>query len=532
MVNSNNSSQVSRLYWLRGEPWVWLCGGGLAVILVMVFTMFWVVGSNGFSAFWLKPIFKVKLADDSYLLGEIVKEEDVGTLMHKIQYKVGNREIYGLDFRWVDAADVVEWQTPEDVVMLERQEYGNFYGWISGFELSDFPMKEGPLPSQLKEFFRVSQQRLVEIESLKDEIGDLNHELEEVRLQALEDGVSDWKLLPEAVVLQKEFERVLESLNTAEHSLSLNKVILRDVSGKVEKLSGGHLVRFVFPNQAGIGAKLLFYAEKVWELLSGDPRESNTEGGLFPAIFGTVFMIFLMSLFSFPMGVIAGIYLREYAKEGVLVRTVRIAVNNLAGIPAIVYGIFGLGFFIYGIGAFIDQSAYSERLPEPTFGTGGVLWASLTLGILTIPVVIVATEEALGAIPRAIRESSLALGATKFQTLVKILLPSASPGIITGLILSMARAAGEVAPLMITGVVKLAPTLPIDGNWPFLHLERKFMHLGFHIYDISCQSPNVEAAKPMVYVTTVLLLIIVLVLSSFAIWLRARMKRKFQVAAV
>ncbi|HSR36705.1 MAG TPA: phosphate ABC transporter permease PstA, partial [Desulfurivibrionaceae bacterium] len=262
------------------------------------------------------------------------------------------------------------------------------------------------------------------------------------------------------------------------------------------------------------------------------PRESNTEGGLFPAIFGTVMLIFLMSIFSFPLGVLAGIYLREYAKDGWLVKMVRIAVNNLAGIPSIVYGIFGLGFFVYGIGAQIDQFFFAERLPTPTFGTGGILWASLTLGLLTVPVVIVATEEALGAIPPGIREGSQALAATKFQTLSKLLLPMASPGILTGFILAMARAAGEVAPLMITGVVKLAPALPVDGHFPYLHLDRKFMHLGFHIYDIGFQSPNVEAAKPMVYVTTFLLICIVLVMTSTAIYLRNRMRKKYAVVDV
>jgi phosphate transport system permease protein len=209
------------------------------------------------------------------------------------------------------------------------------------------------------------------------------------------------------------------------------------------------------------------------------------------------------------------------------VRLVRIAVNNLAGIPSIVYGIFGLGFFVYGIGGSLDRLFFPERLPTPTFGTGGIFWASLTLALLTVPVVIVATEEALGAIPAGVREGSLSLGATKFQTLMRILLPMASPGIMTGLILAMARAAGEVAPLMITGVVKLAPSLPLDGNFPFLHLDRKFMHLGFHIYDIGFQSPNVEAAKPMVFVTTLLLVLIVVAMSSVAIWLRNRMKKRY-----
>ena len=268
-------------------------------------------------------------------------------------------------------------------------------------------------------------------------------------------------------------------------------------------------------------------SRKIGELLWANPRESNTEGGLFPAIFGTVMLIFLMAVTCFPLGVLAGIYLGEYAKEGFLVRLVRIAVNNLAGIPSIVYGIFGLGFFVYGIGGLLDQWLFPERVAAgtPTFGTGGILWASLTLGLLTVPVVIVSTEEALRAIPRGIREGSLALGATKFQTLVRVLVPMASPGMMTGFILAMARAAGEVAPLMITGVVKLAPQLPVDGAFPFFHLDRKFMHLGFHIYDVGFQSPNVEASKPMVYVTTLLLLLIVLGMTSVAIYLRNRMRK-------
>jgi len=152
----------------------------------------------------------------------------------------------------------------------------------------------------------------------------------------------------------------------------------------------------------------------------------------------------------------------------------------------------------------------------------------MTLGLLTVPVVIVATEESLRTIPRGVREGSYALGATKFQTLRRILLPMASPGIMTGFILAMARAAGEVAPLMITGVVKLAPSLPVDGTFPYVHLNRKFMHLGFHIFDVGFQSPNVEAAKPMVYVTTMLLMGIVIVATSLAIRFRARMRKKYQ----
>jgi phosphate transport system permease protein len=274
-------------------------------------------------------------------------------------------------------------------------------------------------------------------------------------------------------------------------------------------------------------AKTGFYLSKVWEFVAGEPRESNTEGGVFPAIFGTVMMVMIMSLVVTPLGVLAAFYLREYAKQGPFVSTVRIAVNNLAGVPSIVFGVFGVGFFIYLVGGSIDRFFYPESLPTPTYGTGGILWASLTLALLTVPVVIVATEEGLAAIPGGMREASLALGATKFETTWRVVLPAVMPSILTGLILAMARAAGEVAPLMITGVVKLAPALPIDGYMPFLHLERKFMHLGFHIYDVGFQSPNVDAARPMVYTTALLLLLVVLVLNLTAVLIRNKLRRKY-----
>jgi phosphate transport system permease protein len=331
--------------------------------------------------------------------------------------------------------------------------------------------------------------------------------------------------------LLAEFNIIMEELNNETAGLNQSTALFEDASGEEKEIALTTIVRAYRPNTMGFFAKAAFYAGKVKELLVGEPRESNTEGGLFPAIFGTVMMVLFMSIISVPFGVIAAIYLREYAKEGLLVRIVRIAVNNLAGVPSIVYGVFGLGFFIYGLGSGIDQLFYPERLASPTFGTGGILWASLTLALLTVPVVIVSTEEGLASVPNGLRQGSLSLGATKFQTLIKIVLPMATPGIMTGMILAMARAAGEVAPLMLVGVVKLAPTLPIDGQFPFFHLDRKFMHLGFHIFDVGFQSPNVEAAKPMVFVTTLLLLAIVITASSTAIHLRNKMKKKYATKA-
>jgi len=256
------------------------------------------------------------------------------------------------------------------------------------------------------------------------------------------------------------------------------------------------------------------------------------EGGVWPAIFGTFVMTVLMSLAVVPFGVLAALYLREYAKAGPLISVIRIAINNLAGVPSIVFGVFGVGFFCYLVGGTIDEVFFQAKLPGPTFGTPGIMWASLTLALLTLPVVIVATEEALSAVPGSMREGSYACGASKWQTIRRIVLPRAMPGIMTGMILSMARGAGEVAPLMLVGAVKLAPELPVDGFFPYIHLERSFMHLGFHIFDLGFQSRNAEAAKPMVFTTTLLLIGIIFFLNIVAVLLRNRLRRKFLTSAI
>ena len=331
--------------------------------------------------------------------------------------------------------------------------------------------------------------------------------------------------------LQEAYGQKEEELLSLYRDNTRYELVVQDVNGteKLLPIAGG--VRGFLPNNMTQLERLGLYVTRFWEFFWEDPREANMEGGVFPAIFGTVMMVIIMTIIVVPFGVIAALYLREYAKQGPLVRCVRIAVNNLAGVPSIVFGVFGLGFFIYMIGGSIDQFFYQDSLPTPTYGTGGILWASLTLALMTVPVVIVSTEESLAAIPSEWREGSLALGATKWETLRKIVIPGALPGMLTGTILAMARGAGEVAPLMITGVVILAPTLPVDGHWPFFHLERKFMHLGFHIYDVGFQSPNVEAAKPMVFMTTLLLIIIVVALNLAAIALRNRLRNRLRFGA-
>ena len=525
-------------FWRRGEHCVWGTAAALTLTLLLALTLIVVVIVNGLGVFWPSRVTEVELVDGNRAMGEVIRREAVYQGEgERLQFKVGNRDLYGLDFRWIDESQIAAIDYPDDAVVLEREEYGNFYGRLLSVEAPEltFSAQQTPWQQLTAAHHYVEQQRHGELGALAKQLSRLNAKTARVRAKVdkllyrgVPEGHEDLQQLhAKQQRIDREFQDIVVLQAAQLEKLSQVKATFADAAGTQRVVPVADIVRFYRPNQMSLVKKTSFYISKLYELIFGEPRESNTEGGLFPAIFGTVMLIFLMSLLSFPLGVVAAIYLREYAKEGPVVRLVRIAVNNLAGIPSIVYGIFGLAFFVYGIGGSIDRLFFPERLPTPTFGTGGILWASLTLGLLTVPVVIVATEEALGAIPQGVREGSLALGATKLQTLVRTLLPMASPGIMTGLILAMARAAGEVAPLMITGVVKLAPALPIDGNFPFVHLDRKFMHLGFHIHDIGFQSPNVEAAKPMVFVTTLLLVLIVLIMSSVAIYLRNKMKKRY-----
>ncbi len=533
-------------FWKSGDPFVWLTGGALAASLLMILGLVLLILINGLGQFWPDDLSEVILKNDQKLLGEIWEREAIPSdaiaasdgIGHRIRMKIGNRDLYALDFRWVDESDIARIERPANALAMERIEWGNFYGYFKAVKMND-AIIESALSSAWPRIQTILgdmndlRDQIREIE--KDEIGAINYKIERHRLsirktelqaKSEESTARITELQNQVRRLEDEYEIVEKRLESLSQKSRQYFLTMATADGREKDINLFDVVRIYQPNSMNAFNKSGFYTSKVWEFVTGEPRESNTEGGIFPAIFGTVMMVMIMSIMVVPFGVVAAVYLREYAKQGFFVRLVRIAVNNLAGVPSIVYGVFGLGFFIYAIGGTIDQLFYPEALPTPTFGTGGILWASLTLSLLTVPVVIVATEEGLAAVPREIREGSLALAATKFETLWRIVVPSAMPGILTGLILAVARAAGEVAPLMITGVVKLAPTLPLDSYFPFLHLERKFMHLGFHIYDVGFQSPNVEAAIPMVYSTTLLLLLIVIFLNIFAIFIRNRLRKK------
>jgi len=538
-----------RKFWKSGDPFIWLTGGALAFSLIMVAGLVLLVLVNGMGFFWPEGVVRLTLTDGKVIIGQIMEREVIpepgappGTpRKYRIQVKQGNRDLYGADFVWVDEAKIAKREAPPEVLVIERREWGNLYGVIKEVREGDRVVAGGPeigwnaLQARLPETLRVVREiRRIELK----EIGTINHAQEKIRLQlkklelrGVKDGPEVERLRQETAPWQAKYD--IQAARVAELRRGLTASVVVSAAGDKEKdLPLSQVVEGYRPNTMGIAAKSGFYLSKVWEFVSDNPRESNTEGGVFPAIFGTVMMVFIMSLAVTPLGVVAAFYLREYAKQGPFVSAVRIAVNNLAGVPSIVFGVFGVGFFIYFVGGTIDRLFFPEALPTPTFGTGGILWASLTLSLLTVPVVIVAAEEGLAAVPKGIREASLALGATKFETTWRVVLPAVMPSILTGLILAMARAAGEVAPLMITGVVKLAPALPLDGFWPFLHLDRKFMHLGFHIYDVGFQSPNVDAARPMVYTTTMLLLTIVVILNLTAIALRNRLRKKYAVSAL
>ncbi len=535
-------------FWKSGDPFIWLTGGALALNLLLVAGLVLLVLLNGLGFFWPSPIVRLTLSDGKELLGQVTRREVIpqpdappGTAArHRIQVKVGNRDLYGADFVWVEEAMIARRDVPEEAVLIERREWGNLYGFLKEIRDNERDATAGPEAawSTLQAILPGATSTFQEIRRIeKKEIGAINAAQEKIRLTLKKLQLSGQEAGSKTARLDQEMEgwaakyREQEARLATLRRLSRQTLIVSVMGGQDTELPLQQIVRIVRPNSMGVWSKSGIYLSRLWEFISGDPRESNTEGGVFPAIFGTVMMVMIMSILVAPLGVLAAFYLREYAKQGLLVSTVRIAVNNLAGVPSIVFGVFGLGFFIYLVGGSIDRLFYPEALPTPTFGTGGILWASLTLALMTVPVVIVATEEGLAAIPPGMREASLALGATKFETTWRVVLPAVMPSILTGLILAMARAVGEVAPLMITGVVKLAPSLPIDSAWPFLHLDRKFMHLGFHIYDVGFQSPNVDAARPMVYTTALLLLLVVLVLNLATILIRNHLRKKYASSA-
>ncbi|EGR0592675.1 phosphate ABC transporter permease PstA [Vibrio cholerae] len=542
------------LNWFKsGAPWIWLTGGAVSVSLIAVLGLLLVIGWRGLTYFWPAPLLQWQTPDGKTVVGQLYARESVPVshlkemnlplpekvqaagLATRLNIKVANRDLYGSDF-----IALLEFETefkgaPQGWAVIERSRGGQLFGKPLRF---DSTTGEQGLPLE-----RHLRQALLEAEAIRDQVDTMveqqvrviSSQLEKLRLEKrrkqLNNQLSE-EFLQHYVLsksrLEKELAQVQTELDALRAPLEKQFLYLVDMQGETVSVPLSEILDFWYPNNMNFAQKLAEWGKQAWRFLSESPRESNSEGGVFPAIFGTVFLVIIMSIIVMPLGVIAAIYLHEYAQEGAFTRMIRVAVINLAGVPSIVYGVFGLGFFVYTIGASVDNLFYAERLPTPTFGTPGLLWSALTLAVLTLPVVIVATEEGLSRIPISVRHGSLALGATQFETIWRIVLPMASPAIITGLILAIARAAGEVAPLMLVGAVKLASSLPVDGEFPFIHLERKFMHLGFHIYDIGFQTNNIEAARPLVYATSFLLVTVIVALNLTAISIRNNLREKYR----
>lgn len=544
-----------RQWFKGGTPWIWLNAGAVSIALVAVFGLLLLILFRGMSHFWPADVEAFHYENEKNavtIIAEIVESETVpAASLHNIEnahgdehgnvtrylVKTGNRDILGSDFRWLYDINLIKRDHPESLMALERIEWGNFYGYLNAvYENQQLvASKEQAWPEFIKRLDRTLDIREQILQLEQGDIGAINYQLERLRLKEkrlqLDNELTDDAIKTLAVERQQlklEYAGLLKQTQELYQQINRDSIRATVMDGSEVTVALEKIVKAWQPNKMSTFDKLGFYMHALWSFITEDPREANTEGGIFPAIFGTVMMVMLMAVLVTPFGVIAAVYLREYARQGVLIRIIRISVNNLAGVPSIVYGVFGLGFFVYFLGGNIDALFFPEALPSPTFGTPGLLWSSLTLALLTLPVVIVATEEGLSRIPKSLREGSLGLGATKAETLWRVVLPMASPAIMTGLILAVARAAGEVAPLMLVGVVKLAPSLPLDGNFPFMHLDRKFMHLGFHIYDVGFQSPNVEAARPLVYATSFLLVVVIVSLNLTAISLRNRLREKYR----
>jgi len=552
----------------RGEPMLWVTGGALILCVAMIAGLLLLVAVRGSATFFTQPLVRMETVDGRVLMGEPKEEEEYrpnpdqlaefvperelvaaraklaennGTAVRRM-FRTGNFELTKTHFHWVSEFEIVNESRPAWATLLERFDWGRFYGFPKAFVLDGKVVANTPeaVWEMYEEHHSDALDRREEWQELKDEeLAGLDVERrefqKELKLVEIESGKDSSAYEAarqeyEAHVREIEAERgpIQKQIDALAAENAKYMLVMETADGQESRIQLADIVRAFQPNTVGYFQSLGIYLSRWWEFLSEDPREANAEGGVFPAIFGTVIMTLLMIVFVVPFGVLAALYLREYAKQGVLVSIVRIAVNNLAGVPSIVYGVFGLGFFCYIVGGRMDSMFFAADLADgnPTFGKGGLMWASLTLALLTLPVVIVATEEALAAVPRSMREGSYACGASKWQTIRRIVLPRAMPGIMTGAILALARGAGEVAPLMLVGAAKVAPELPIDGEFPYLHAQRSFMHLGFHIFDVGFQSQNSEATRPLVFTTTLLLITIVVLLNAVAIVVRSRLRKK------
>lgn len=537
-----------------GTPWVWLTASAITFSLIAMIAVFALLVGQSARYLWPQPVWLFSLQDSQgsarQLIGERYDEQpltrqqltDAGVVnapadgASRYLLKTGWRELYGQSFQTLLSTSVTEASQPADVLAVRRNTNGMAYGYLDGMTEDGQPLVSDNLSSTLQQRILLVRQLMARAQTLRlGEMNRVNQQFDALRLQEEKlrrenrlDERAQARLKAERTELERHFSELNQQLMALNTDINRSAVLLRDAQGQRHTIPVRMIDRAWYPNAMTFAEKAQQTLQVLGTMLTRFEPDDSSPGQLFPAIFGTVLLVILMSVIVMPLGVVAAVYLHEYADNNSLTRWVRIAVANLAGVPSIVYGVFGLGFFVYLVGGTLDNLFYAESLPNPTFGTPGLLWASLTLALLTLPVVIVSTEEGLSRIPVSVRHGSLALGATRAETLWRVVLPMAVPAMMTGLILAVARAAGETAPLMLVGVVKSVPALPVDDIFPYLHLERKFMHLGFQIYDLAFQSPDVEAARPLVYTTALLLVLIVVALNLAAIGIRHVLREKYR----
>jgi phosphate transport system permease protein len=499
-----------------------------SILLVALLFVLGIIVVKGSTYFWPSSLYEVTYKNT---------DESTTTLLAKVK-KEANLDDAGStgsnDYWWLSYSDS---STPysgqiivegKDIVKVTKPKEGAEIRLVDGRILTGYPtqLQVGQYSqNRVQDFPKIVSR----IEVINQKINDLREDkLAHVHAKLAElDKNKVANDVPARVRLNQEFTQWQSEIIELEQLRQQFRLQLTFSDHRQFYLPVNDIAQISYPNQLSLLDKIIYAGKQVGRFLSQSPQQANTAGGVFPALFGTVLMVFIMTIIVTPFGVLAAVYLNEYAPNTWFTSAIRISVSNMAGVPSIVYGVFGLGFFVYTLGGNIDSWFFADALPAPTMGAPGVFWASLTMALLTLPVVIVATEEGLRRVPIGLKAGSYALGATKIETIWRTVLPIASPGIMTGVILAIARAAGEVAPLMLVGAVKFAPNLPIDGEFPYLHLDRQFMHLGVLIYDGAFHSQTDAKGASIMFASCLLLLIVVFILNLLAVLLRARLRKRY-----
>lgn len=528
--------------WLgSGRPWVWLTAGAVSLSLLAMLALVSLLVWQSMRLFWPQPVYQLEIDGSSPVLGELVatlnmpQVESASTPGQPVLlFRTGSGAAQ--EYSRLPAARITDRERPIDALIVQRHLAGKEYGFLQGMLENGQVLTADDMPAALQQRLTLlDTQRRLASRLREQQRVQLGQRAEQLQQQALAwQREQQWTPRNQATILagqaelQHQQEQLARQLAALDTDMARDQLVLRDIAGQQQHIALRDVELAWFPNAMSLRQKLQHTATQIGRFISQDTPDYATGTAVFPALVGTLLLVILMAVMVMPLGVMAAVYLHEYAGNTLLTRIIRIAVSNLAGVPSIVYGIFGLGFFVYILGGSLDKLFYADSLPAPTFGTPGLLWAALTLALLTLPVVIIATEEGLAQIPAALRQGSLALGATQAETLWRVVLPGAAPAMMTGLILAVARAAGETAPLMLVGVIKSAPTLPVDGLFPWLHADRQFMHLGFQIYDMAMQSPDGDAVRPLVFATALLLILLVVALNLAAMGLRHRLREKYR----